>query len=116
MPKTEKKLLTATDVLESNNFSYVDVDCRPVFDGDIRIRALSARAAFEFTKMKDKSDAMVRLVIKCAVDEDGNRLFTDNQLEKLKEKDFAVFQRIQRAALSLNSIGEEEKNDLSETS
>jgi hypothetical protein len=107
----EKKLLTAAEVLQAEDADFVDVDVSQWWGGTIRIRALTAKEAITFTKL-EQQESMIMVVSRCAIDEDGNRLFTDKQVEKLKTKSFAAFIKIQKAAMKLNGLSTETvKND-----
>ncbi len=60
------------------------------------------------------SNARARLAILCACGEDGQRLFTDGDLEAVGDKSAAALERIFDAALKLNRIGEKDVDELVE--
>jgi hypothetical protein len=122
---TEKKILTAEEIFATKDHNTEDIDVSKwMGEGAyIRVRSLSAKEAFDFVELsKDedkKQEAMIVLVCTSAVNEEGDRLFTDDQVEQLKEKSFGMFKEIQDHALALNGFKEEEieaaKKELSET-
>ena len=119
----EVSLLSADDILEADDYKYVDVDVSewwgvPQEDGtrkgSIRIRALAADEALSFFRAKDSEEAMINLVAKCAVDCNGDKLFSHEQVKRLRKKSFAAFAKIQNAGMKLNGLDkklDETKND-----
>jgi hypothetical protein len=59
-------------------------------DGTIRFNRIGADA---------------RLLVQCLVDEDGERIFTDADVDALGEKSSAVLARLAEKARELNSVG-----------
>ncbi len=55
----------------------------------------------------DKNASAVTIVALCAVDEDGKRLFTINQIERLKKKSLRAIMRLQRVAMRINGLSKE---------
>lgn len=102
----EKKLLSAVDILDRDDQTFVDVYVE-AWKGTVRIRALTAKEAMTFLDL-EKHEGMIQLVSKCAIDANGKRLFTDDQVNKLKNKNFSAFITIQRAAMKLNALREED--------
>jgi len=115
--QAQKKFLTAEEILGKSDFEFIEVDI-PEWGGTIRFKALSADEAITFTegvKGAFKNSAFVRIVALCAVDADGKRLFTDNQMGALRQKSVKVFKRLQDVLLKLNGFTDDEeqapKND-----
>jgi hypothetical protein len=54
-----------------------------------------------------------RLVAATVVDDDGNRLFTEADIEHLGKKSAAALERLCKVAQALNGIGEAELEELS---
>lgn len=129
-------LLSADEILagtDPSRLEYIDVpvpEWTPGYGdpkaGDIkpkkvRLRVMTGDEAMEFAdhqqalsvplqpgQPKPKRDSMIRLVCQCAVDNDGNPLFTEAQLTQLGGLSFAVLQRLQDAALVLNGFAKED--------
>ncbi len=118
-------LLTAEDILGSDDLDYVDVPVPEWTPGYtpggktkprmIRLQVMSANQAMGFAaEQKDDAKrraAMIRLVRDCAVNEAGERLFTTDQLDVLLEKNFRVFQLLQDRAMVLNGFATDDDDD-----
>lgn len=109
----ETQSLSATDILEQSDTDPLRVEIpewrkkgsdKP---GVLWLRVLPADEAIAMQDLvlKDeasKKEGMFRMVIACAIDEQGNRLFTEAALEPLKKKAFKVLNRLQVLALRHN--------------
>lgn len=109
------KLLTAEEILAASDLATVDVEV-PEWGGTVRLRQLSAGETITFSEAAsgNKKLGTVKLIAMSAVDESGNRLFTDKQVEALKSKSIKIFVKLQKIALELNGFTEKEealKND-----
>lgn len=101
----KQKILSAADIFAVEDREIIDIPV-PEWKGTLRLQALTAAEAIEFTNMADnpatKQNAFVRIVALCAVDENRKRLFTDADMQKLRTKSAKIFMRLQEAALKLN--------------
>lgn len=105
---SDTKYLTAAEILASNDLETADLEV-PEWGGTVRFRVMRASEAIKFQETLNspaKKNAWVKLLALCAVDADGNRLFTDAQMDVLKEKSTAVFLRMQKFLLTLNGFTE----------
>jgi hypothetical protein len=113
---TEGKLLSAAEIFAVDDVRYEDVYIE-AWGGSVRLKTLDARTALKFFQQNEKTkDAMIQIVIKCAIDKDGNPLFKTEDTEQLKGRTLQAFQTLQEVAMRLNKLGkysdlEEEKND-----
>lgn len=60
-----------------------------------------------------KVDSAAYVCVRCLIDDDGNRLYGDDELDELKKHSQSVLERLSAAALELStpaSVGELEKN------
>ena len=115
----KKRYLTAEQILEMDDLNTMDVEVPewPI-DGEpgiVRLKTLSAREALTFQKQmqvnsKAREDAMVSIVVLSAVDENGERLFNQKQVELLRDKSVKVFTRLQTAAMELNGFSNPSKD------
>jgi len=115
----KKRYLTAEQILEMDDLNTLDVEVPewPI-DGEpgiVRLKTLSAREALTFQKQmsvnsKAREDAMVSIVVLSAVDENGERLFNQKQVELLRDKSVKVFTRLQTAAMELNGFSNPNKD------
>ena len=115
-----KRYLTAEQILEMDDLNTLDVEVPewPI-DGEpgiVRLKTLSAREALTFQKQmqtnnKAREDAMVSIVVLSAVDENGERLFNQKQVELLRDKSVKVFTRLQTAAMELNGFSNPKRDE-----
>jgi len=109
-PDEGKKFVSAADLLNVEDVLFEDVDISK-WHGEgaiIRLKSLSAKEAFTFINTSSQNEGMIQIVVKSAVDENGDLLFTENQAEALKRKSFGMFAKIQKAAMVLNGLREPE--------
>jgi len=104
-----KKFLAAQDVLTVEDIETVVVDV-PEWGGSIRLRALNGEEAIEFAESikGDSKSASARIVVRCAVDENGLRIFKDADVDTLKKKSMKSLMRLQKVAMQINGLTEEE--------
>lgn len=123
------KLLTAAEILAKDDSQHEDVSC-PEWGGTVRIRSLTAdeREAFDESVTRvivtgkgrksaerqevDRHLFKSKLVASSAVDEAGNRLFTDAQAEQLGKKNAAALDRCFAVAQRLSGLTNEDVEDL----
>jgi hypothetical protein len=102
-----KEQIKAVDDLRSRIVS-VDV---PEWGGSVNIRPMDVRELDEYSNdaMRSKAsglkDFRTRLVAYCLCDENGNRLFTEKDIDALAGKSGTVMDRLYRACDELNDIG-----------
>jgi hypothetical protein len=118
----EVNYLSAEDILNSEDIDFVDVTVqewkRNGQPGVIRLRAMTADEAIKFTEeLKDKAksvDSYIRIVAATAVKVNadgtcGEPLFRgDVAVHKLRQKKSGIFIRLQKAAMKLNNLIEED--------
>jgi hypothetical protein len=87
----------------------------------IRLQVMSAKEAIDFTKLSQRQakegledDSLVRIIQICAVDGDGKKLFTAEQLEQIKTRSFKVLVRLQDEALKVNGFTKESARKIEE--
>lgn len=108
-------LLNAAQIEAVDDRKHEDVHV-PEWDGDVRVIGLTGtdRDAYEasFVDAKGKPAAQrlrnirAKLLVKCLVDEDGKRLFTDDKAQVLGAKNGAVVDRLFDVARRLSGIGQ----------
>ena len=104
------KLIGARQIQESNDVQYRDIPVDEWEKGaSLRIRSFSARELVAFTSLKgeNQKQGIVRGLIMCAVDEGGERIFTNDDVPWLMDKNVKVLHRIQEAILILNGMKDE---------
>lgn len=108
--KKNQKFLTAKEIREAQDVETRVVDI-PEWGGAIRLKMLTGEEAVEFSesiKEGDRSGA-ARIVARSAVDENGKRLFSDDDIDVLKHKSLKALLRAQKVAMEMNGLTEEVK-------
>jgi len=116
-------LASREDILKARERTFKDVYC-PELEGEVRIQSLMANELEEYqASNRGKPDkegnveivwkgSAARLVARCAVDADGNRLFSDTEALSLGKLNAALINRLFAAACKLNGIGEKEMEEM----
>ena len=105
----EKKMLSAQEILDAEDIVETVVYV-PEWKGSVRLRSMTAAEAEAFVRevevAKDKHGA-ARVLAWSAVDDEGNKLFTAEDIEKLRAKSFGAIVRLQKEALRINGMEDE---------
>lgn len=110
------KLLGRDAILGQKALTFEDVDV-PEWGGTVRVRALTARERDEYEAEQvdfrnpkkptiDLRNTRARLVALCAVDENGERLFSRKDVEALGEVSSTALDRVFRVAKRLSGLDE----------
>lgn len=115
------KLLSRDDILNAQDLPTERVAV-PEWGGEVLVRGLTAaeRDAFEASIVKrrgqktemDLRNMRARLVAMCVVDEQGNRLFSDQDVEALGRKSASALDRIFEVAQRLSGLRPEDVEEL----
>jgi hypothetical protein len=105
-------LLTRAAILEADDLPRERVPV-PEWGGEVLVARLAGSARFAFHQYQaglptDSFDHVAHLVALTVVDEDGVRLFTEEDVKALNEKSAAALLRVFRAALRHNRLGDTE--------
>lgn len=113
--------LTRDAILEANDLK-TEIVSVPEWGGDVSVRSMTGqeRDAFEQALVSERgpdasqnlSNIRARLVTLSAVDDNGNRLFTDADIVPLGRKSAAALDRVFTVAQRLNGIGAKDVEDL----
>jgi hypothetical protein len=113
-------ILKKDDILNAQDLPFKDVEV-PQWGGTVRIRALNSaeRDAFEqsITQFRGNdvdfkmSNIRAKLVALTAVDENGNKLFTLADAEKLGKKSAVVMDKLFQAAQELSGMRQQDLDD-----
>jgi hypothetical protein len=117
-------LLSRGDILEAKDAATEEVDLSdlPGYAGAVLIRGMTGRERDEFETsmlepgrggrmMPNTVNTRAKVVARCAVDEDGNRLFTAADVQALGEKNGAAIDRMFEAAARLSGLADRERED-----
>jgi hypothetical protein len=108
--------LSKSAILAADDKKSVEVDV-PEWGGSVRLRVMtgSERDRFESDFVDGKKNVeMVRakLVAKCLVDEDGERLFTEAEIPQLSERSASVLDRLFQECMKLNRFSKDDVEEL----
>lgn len=118
--------LTASQILEAEDVKIEPVDI-PAWGGEVLVRGLTGieRDAYEASiqQIRPKPDgtkevvlvrdnARAKLLVKCLVDEQGNRLFKDTDAPALGKKNGAILDRLYDVAAELSGMGDANEKEL----
>jgi len=109
--------LSKDDILKAADTQTEEVDV-PEWGGTVLVRGLTGteRDEYEASLMVRRGDQMVmntangraKLIAKCVVDDDGRRLFTDQDANALGEKSGKALDRLFDVASRLSGLREED--------
>lgn len=118
MNNNNDELITAEDIEGAADAAFLDVEVpewtpKSMKDAGkikkIRLQCMTAREAIDFTKLSAdparRDEAMIRVIQLCAVNDKGEKLFTERQIEVLGKKSFDVLNRLQHDALKVCGFG-----------
>ena len=117
--------LTKDAILASHDLPYEDAEV-PEWGGKVRVRVLTGAELDKYhgslftvkgkDVVQDRENFRTKLLVKCLIDDKGNRLFNDKELEDLAGKSGAVLQRLYEIASRLNGMTAEEAEVLEKNS
>ena len=118
-------LLSKTAILTANDLQTEDVEV-PEWGGAVRVRSFTGRErdAFEASMVRgegrdrkvDLTNMRARLVGLTVIDETGQRLFTDDEVDLLGAKSGAALDRVFAVAQKLNGLSGADVEELSKHS
>ena len=118
-------LLSKTAILTANDLQTEDVEV-PEWGGAVRVRSFTGRErdAFESSMVRgegrdrkvDLTNMRARLVGLTVIDETGQRLFTDDEVDLLGAKSGAALDRVFAIAQKLNGLSGADVEELSKNS
>jgi len=118
-------LLSKTAILAANDLKSEDVEV-PEWGGAVRVRSFTGRErdAFEASMVRgegrdrkvDLTNMRARLVGLTVIDETGQRLFTDEEVDLLGAKSGAALDRVFAVAQKLNGLSGSDVEELSKNS
>jgi len=114
--------LSRDDILKASDNDPEEVEV-PEWGGTVLVRGMTGRErdAFEISMMQpgrggrkvmDASNTRAKVIARCVVDDDGNRLFTDADVTELGAKSAAAIDRVFEVAARLSGMADEEQEEL----
>ena len=114
--------LSKDDILKAADNAPEEVDV-PEWGGTVLVRGMTGRErdAFEVSMRDQRSGQRLpgalnnirsKVVVRCIVDDDGDRLFTDADIAALGEKSAASIDRVFDVASRLSGMSDEDQENL----
>lgn len=114
-------LLTRDQILQAQDLPFEDVEV-PEWGGTVRVRALTGaeRDAFEASIVERKGsrtefnpvNMRAKLVAMTVVDENGNRIFSNSDVEVLGKKSAAALDKVFQVAQRLSGLRPEDLEEM----
>lgn len=115
--------LTAADIFAVDDTEYDEVDC-PEWGGKVRLKSIKGtqRDAYEQSVISGSGadrkmnlrNARAKLIVLCAVDEDGRTLFSADDVNRLGGKNAAPLDRLFDACRRLAGMSEKDVERITE--
>lgn len=109
----KKKILSAADVFAAQDSKRVEIDV-PEWGGIILVQSLTGEDAATLTGA-NRAEGIARIVALSCVDEQGERLFTVDDIKRLQKKSFRAMVRVQDVVMELNGMTAEVEKLLRKT-
>jgi len=87
----------------------------PEWGDDVYVRVLSAQDQADLVDAGPPKELPVRVLLHSLVDQDGNRLLSEDDFAALAKQDFPRIQRAFAAATQLNALTQEEVDEATES-
>jgi hypothetical protein len=120
-----KSLLSRAAILEADDLEYEDLEV-PEWGGTVRVRALTGaeRDAYEASMRQQRGKEFIanlanvraKLVVRSVVDDDGERIFSDQDANALGKKSAAALDRIFECSARLSRLSDEDVEELAKNS
>lgn len=115
--------LTRDQIVEVEDTEYAEVDC-PEWGGTVRLKSIKGRQRDEYeqslilerggSRQMNLRNARAKLIVLCAVDEQGRLLFTPDDLNMLGRKNAKPLDRLFDACRKLAGLSEDDVEKLTE--
>ena len=99
--------LTKEQILGADDRSFKTIEA---WGGEIRIKSLSLEDSFSFDEIRKNAegsvdDKMIVAMVACSiVDENGNKMFNADDIEKLRQKSTKTMLKIFSECMDLNTV------------
>ena len=110
--------LTKDQIISVEDLAHEDVEV-PQWGGTVRVRAMTAierdrfeQETYSGTSKENYDNMRARLVVKCLIDEQGNRLFKDEDAETLGKKHGAIVDKLFWIARRLSAVTDKQIDNL----
>lgn len=106
-------ILSKNAILTADDFEFANVEC-PEWGGEVRVRGLTAADQAYIAKLsnQDKKEILTLSVfIRGVVDENGERIFSNSDMDALKGRSYNVVERVAKKIIELTSKGDADAVD-----
>ena len=114
--------LSKDDILKAQDNAAEEVDV-PEWGGSVLVRGMTGRErdAFEVSLLQpgrggrrapDPVNLRAKVVVRCVVDDDGSRLFTDGDATELGEHSGAAIDRVYAVAARLSGLSGDDQEEM----
>ena len=103
--------LSKSQILAADDQRFDSVSC-PEWGGDVRVRGLTAYEQSYIAKLvgdEKKNEVTLKVVQFGCVDEEGEKMFTADDMAVLKTKSYAVIERLGKRILELTGLGDQDE-------
>lgn len=108
-------LINKEQFLQNTACEHKDVHIEEL-GGEIRIKAMSIADQIKFEEesanTKNQNELIFQLILNCCIDENGEKLFEQEDLEIIKERSAPVVIKLFQEILKVNKLDEEEIDKL----
>lgn len=113
-------ILNKHQVFAADDLRTKVVDMTTEWGGDVKIKMMNAGEQLDFDDFLDSNpgnkEIAFKLIIKCCVDDEGKKLFTDEDMQFLKMKSSESLMKLFHEILSLNKQNKDDNVDLAKNS
>ena len=102
-------ILSKAEIFATDDRKYDDVPC-PEWGGEVRVRGLTASEQSVISRLifeEKKNEISMKVVQFGCVDENGERLFSQKDLDALGKKAYPIIDRLGRRIMQLTGSGDE---------
>ena len=114
-------MLNRDQILQARELPTEDVEV-PEWGGTVTVKALTAaeRDGYEASMIEGKGkgqrvsmkNVRARLCVRCMINGDGGRIFSDDDAEQLGQQPASALDRVYEVAARLNGVGNEDIEEL----
>jgi hypothetical protein len=100
-------MLNKHKIFAADDMRYTEVDMTAEWGDKLRIKTMSIEEQLQYEKIKETENAgdiVLQMVLVCCVDQDGKRLFENDDVKELQKKSTAAVFKVFNACIELNSL------------
>jgi hypothetical protein len=102
-------MLTKEQILSITDQAIKEIEV-PEWKGSVCIRGMTLEDVDYCQKLGEDAESLEKMIIRFVCDEQGNSLFSEEDIPAMKRKSIQAFKRIVNQIKAYNSIEEAEKN------